>query len=198
MKLKKKLTLLGTSALLSGAAAHADLEAMAFSEVAVIVDPNISIASLQQFVTASSSVQTGVFSITVPFRVDANQQFVDLSCASSELFKANDPTGTEVAPIPLTGLCVIDAENANPVAFQSNQVLLTNEGPPIPTPRGTFSTSQSDFLTFESSQSGHFSQNVSITVFWNQNDPEKPVGEYSGAVKLLGMVGDSGAIEPAS
>ena len=43
---------------------------------------------------------------------------------------------------------------------------------------------------FESSQNGHFSQEVAVTCTWNQDDPEKPQGEYSGWVVLAGMVLD--------
>jgi hypothetical protein len=41
---------------------------------------------------------------------------------------------------------------------------------------------------YESSQNNHFSQNVNVVVTWNQDDPEKPMGEYSGCVRLTALV----------
>jgi hypothetical protein len=47
---------------------------------------------------------------------------------------------------------------------------------------------QTDYLTIESSQGGHFRQYVTTSVCWDQNDPEKPEGEYGGVVALWGFV----------
>ena len=47
---------------------------------------------------------------------------------------------------------------------------------------------QTDYIGFESSQPGYFSQNVFVTVAWNQDDPEKPQGQYSGLVTLLATI----------
>jgi hypothetical protein len=47
---------------------------------------------------------------------------------------------------------------------------------------------ESESGTFESGQRGHFSQSVAVEITYDQKDPELPTGEYSGFVKLVGMV----------
>jgi len=165
-------------------------EAGASAHVVVRVDPNVGVSAVAPIIDAGS-VQTGDFSAIVEFRVDANLQFVTFYAAASPLFKADDPLGSEVAPIPLNlseGV-VIEADNGNPVMAGSNVADFIGGAtedidgyPGVPT----------EELTFESSQNNHFSQNVRLTVTWTQDDPEKPTGEYSGKVKLccLLMVDD--------
>ena len=49
---------------------------------------------------------------------------------------------------------------------------------------------QTETLSFESAQNNHFSQQVDLVVTWTQDDPEKPMGEYSGKVKMWAHVVD--------
>jgi hypothetical protein len=51
-----------------------------------------------------------------------------------------------------------------------------------------FPTQRSETIGFESSQNNRFSQDVTVTVCWDQDDDEKPMGEYSGVVKLTSMI----------
>jgi hypothetical protein len=43
-------------------------------------------------------------------------------------------------------------------------------------------------IIFESAQNNHFSQQVDLVVWWIQDDPEKPMGEYSGCVGMTAWV----------
>ncbi|MCY2929535.1 MAG: hypothetical protein NTV86_08585, partial [Planctomycetota bacterium] len=115
-----------------------------------------------------------------------NQQFVTLYVEASDLFKGDDPTGTSVTPIPLntTVPAVISPEHANPANLGSNKAPWTGPGLAI----GNFLTQKTLPILFESSQNNHFSQNVGVTVTWNQNDPEKPQGQYGGRVRLTAVL----------
>ena len=184
----KKRLVLATGLLLCTGAAQADLMSMATAHVWVDVVANIAVRANTSQVDLGD-VQTGIFSGSIEFRVDANNEDVDLACYASDLWKGDDPTNDDVAPIPLflPAGCLIDPINANP----------TGGGSPV----ASFDGSQEDVngfpaygtnsINFESSQNGHFSQEVYVSVAWNQDDPEKPQGEYSGVVKLVGMIPDS-------
>jgi len=186
--MKKLVLLLAVGLMLTGMAVsvRGDTEGSAAAHVFVNVDPNVGVQASTAIVDAGT-VQTGDFSATIDFRVDANLQVVTLYAVASPLYKGDDPTGTEVAPIPLNlseGI-EIDPDNANPLgggsqvaAFISGTTEDIDGFPGVPTEQ----------ITFESSQNNHFSQNVRLTVVWNQDDPEKPTGEYSGKVKLWALL----------
>lgn len=187
--MKRKLAL-ALGLFVCAGAANADLESMATAHVWVDVVSNIAVRANTPQVDMGD-IQTGVFSSTIEFRVDANHEDIDLACYASDLWKGDDPANDDVPPIPLfmPAGCLIDPINANPTggaspvaSFDSG---VTHEVSGYPA-YGT------NAINFESSQNGHFSQEVYISVAWNQDDPEKPQGEYSGVVKLVGMIPDGG------
>ncbi len=160
----------------------ADTENSAVAKVYVKVDPNVAIRPLTAIVNAGS-VQVGLFSADVLFRVDANKESVQFFAAASPLYKGDDPKNSEVAPIPLANGAVIQPTNANPIAGGTNVAQYV-----LPTTIDEFPAQQTEAIIFESSQGGHFSQDVNVKFSWNQSDPEKPMGEYSGKVKLTALL----------
>ncbi|MBT8132675.1 MAG: hypothetical protein KJO35_10430, partial [Gammaproteobacteria bacterium] len=102
-------------------AANADLESMATAHVFVDVVSNIAVRANQPQVDMGD-IQTGVFSTSIEFRVDANHEDIDLACFASDLYKGDDPTNDDVAPIPLflPAGCLIDPINANPTGGGSS------------------------------------------------------------------------------
>lgn len=155
--------------------AFSDTEDDATAEMNVTVDPNITVDDNPGDV--QMSVQTGDVSGAFVFQVDANMQYVDIQVGASHLYKADDPL-SEVAPILVNegaGVFVdpTSGEGAN-LAFNSSAYDI-NGFPAVLTQTGTF----------ESSQNGHFSQPVDVIVTWNQDDPEKPQGDYSGFVQFF-------------
>lgn len=161
-------------------AASADMESMAQAHVWVDVVPNVAVGIADSQVDIGG-VQTGDFVANITFRIDANMEDVDLQPVVSELYKGDDPTGQEVTPIPVKteeGV-LIDPVNANPTNGASPVAVYVGD-----TEIDGFVARQFSAINFESSQNGHFSQDVVITVTWNQPDPEKPQGEYSGFVQL--------------
>jgi hypothetical protein len=159
--------------------AFSDTEDDATAEMNVTVDPNITVGDNPAGV--HMSVQTGDVLGAFVFQVDANMQYVDIQVGASHLYKADDPN-SEVAPIIVNeteGVFVNpnSGEGAT-LAFNSSSGYDINGFPAI----------QTSAETFESSQNGHFSQDVDVTVTWNQDDPEKPQGDYSGFVQFYCMM----------
>lgn len=167
--------------------AYADHESNAVAHVFVEVDANIGVLALAPHLDIGS-VQTGTFCGMIPFRIDANTQKVKLGAAASHLFKGDDPDSVHVDPILLD----LDADeagidciphNGNPVGGHSHRLLFT-QGETIE----GFPGMRTESWIFESAQNNHFSQQVDLVVTWLQDDPEKPMGEYSGKVKMYAWI----------
>lgn len=163
---------------------YADKTGSATALVYVTVNPNITIAPVTGIVNAGT-VQTGIFDAAITYRVDANVEQLCFFVEVSPLFKGDDPN-SEVPPIPIDlseGVAILPA-NANPLAGGCDIADYIGAGAVVE----GFPTSLTETLYFESSQSGHFSQDVVVLASWNQDNPEKPMGEYSGIVRLTAMV----------
>jgi len=166
------------------APALADETADATSHVFVQVNPNVSLAPLNPHVDLGT-IQTGVFQGYIPWRIDANTEDVQFWAAASNLYKGDDPSAPEVPPIPvyLSSGIQIHIPHGNPVGNQ-DEYLGYLGGTDI----NGFPGYETEQIEYESSQNGHMSQDIDMYVWWDQEDPEKPLGEYSGYVRLSAMV----------
>ncbi|MBL7048480.1 MAG: hypothetical protein ISR96_02990 [Nitrospira sp.] len=183
----KKMIILSLVLVLAGfvGVSQADLTGDATAHVFAVVNPNVTMSTNTPIVDAGS-IQTGDFTATINFGVHANKEAVTLFVEASPLFKGDDPLNSEVLPIPLNfseGV-VIDPANANPMAGADNIADYLGAGANI----GDFPTAVTEAIEFESSQNNRFSQDVLVIVTYNQDDPEKPMGEYSGAVRLTALL----------
>ena len=52
----------------------------------------------------------------------------------------------------------------------------------------SFKTKTTEVVEYESSEEGHFSEDVTCTISYTQPDPKKPVGQYSGKVRLTALM----------
>jgi hypothetical protein len=170
--------------LVIAAPAFADESGNATAHVFVQVNPNVSLAPLDPWVDLGT-VQTGVFQGFIPWRVDANTQNVQFWAAASNLYKADDPTDPTVDPIPvyLSNGIQIHIPDGGPVG-QEDEYLGYVGGTDIDGYPGY----ETEAIEYESSQSGHMSQDIDMYVWWDQTDSEKPMGEYSGMVRLSAMI----------
>ena len=161
--------------------AFADLSSDATAHVYVDVVANVAVSVITANV-GIGDIQTGEVQADITFRVDANMEDVNLYPVVTALYKGDDPSNTDVDPIPvdLAKNPVISPTNANPTAGVDN--IADN---PVAVLVGDFAGFQWDPINFESSQNGHFSQDVEVSAFWIQSDDEKPQGEYSGYVQLF-------------
>ena len=187
--MKRILALMGVIVLATAGIASADLENDASCHVFVEVAANIAIESMAPYFNLGS-IQTGVFSGTIPFRVDANTEQVMLSAGASGLYKGDDPESVFVDPIPLympvelldNGIDIIP-HVGNPTGGHGHRAVYDQ-----PVIIDLFPGMQTESVVFESAQNNHFSQQVDLVVTWTQDDPEKPMGEYSGKVKMWAWV----------
>jgi hypothetical protein len=185
----KKLTVLAVALLFVAVAvtsASADTSNSAVASVYVDVVSNVSLSSVTPLVNLGS-VQTGFFPAVLTWRVDANMEAVSFFIEASDLYKGDDPTDPTVAPIPLATFMParITAEEGNEMASGDNKAFWQGTGAPI----GAYPTSATEAVTYESSQNGHFSQNVTTVLTYNQVDPEQPMGQYSGKVRFTAFLG---------
>jgi hypothetical protein len=164
--------------------ASADLQSNATAHVWVDVAANVAVTTIDSQVNLGS-VQLGSFDANILFRVDANMENVDLWVYATKLYKGDDPTNSDVKPIEVnnTGGVVIAPKNANATKGGSNVAAYNGD-----IELDGFSGYSFAPINFESSQNGHFSQDVNVTVSYIQDDPEKPMGEYSGKVRLYCML----------
>lgn len=163
----------------------ADTNGNATAAVYVTVDPNVAVVPETPIVEAGS-VQTGDFTATICFRVDANMQMIYIFCEVSPLYKGDDPTEPDVPAIPinLSAGCEVQPTDGNPINAGSPILTYVGAGAPIM----DYPTELTETVCFESSQNNHFSQSVYVTPTWNQDDPEKPTGQYSGKVRMTVLV----------
>ncbi len=164
--------------------AFADPDDDAIMEVFVEVDANMQVIPGQGFFDLGH-IQMGLVCGSIPFVVDANTQTVKFSAAASHLYKGDDPSDPEVDPILVddaSGIC-FSATDGNPTGgadwclpISCDSVINGFPGKCV------------GWIEFESSQNNRFSQDVWIDVCWDQPDPEKPMGEYSGYVSFDAMI----------
>jgi hypothetical protein len=170
--------------------AMADLSGYAQKKVFVNVDPDVAVSSYSESGSSGpinlGSIQRGTIYGHVNFRVDANKEQVALQVLATDLYKGDDPTNDDVPPIPLcSGVpVVITPTNANPINSGTNRAGAVGFDFIDNWPATKYQT-----ITFESSQNGHFSQDIDVKVCWEQEEVEKPTGQYSGLVKLCAMIG---------
>jgi hypothetical protein len=169
---------------LYGSAANADLLASSSSHVFVDVTANIAIAPPLGDVDLGD--QMNDFTGAAVFTVDANSQDVYLTCGASNLYKGNDPLGTEVKSLAvnLSAGCRVNPANGNRMAGLDNTLAFQSGEEEI---IDGFPVAKSEQGHYESSQNGHFSQDVTIIVDWDI-PLEQPQGEYSGIVALWGAI----------
>lgn len=188
--MNKCMTVLAIAVLalaLTSTVAFADPNDNAAAKVFLNIDPNIAISGPAS--VNAGTLQTGPKSVEITFRVDANTEAVKLSALVTDLWKGDDPTGTAVSPIPVDQEAGVemDPTNANPINGSDSVAQYTGTGS-YSASEGVFPGRTTEQITFESSQNGHFSQNVVVTPQWVNIDNEKPQGQYSGYVVLFAGV----------
>ena len=179
----KKLTMVILSLMIclffSAGAALADTNGEAVASATVYVDPNITLGQAPAAVDMAT-VQTGVFDGTFTFRVDANMQYVHMQVEVTKLYKGTEPTSDNRIPVAVDVPVVVDPDCATGESLDLSESYAGTIG-------GLESTISAS-SEFESGQSGHFSCDVPVVCSWNQDDPERPTGDYGGFVKLIAWI----------
>ena len=164
--------------------AMADVQNAGTADVFVTVDPNVAVRPLVPYVNMGT-IQTGIFQGFIPWRIDANTQNVKFWGGASYLYKGDDPTNTTVPPImlDLTSGIVFTIAHGGPIGGEDTKLIYLN-----PVDIDGFPGMGTETTEYESSDPGHMSQDCMMAVKWNQADAERPMGEYSGKVRLSAMV----------
>jgi hypothetical protein len=123
---------------------------------------------------------------SVRFLVSANAQEVDLQVACTDLYKAGDPTSAHRIPVAGAGVR-ITCEHGHAVAGGDALLPWQHSLPAGLLPAG-WTGAVTEAATFTASPAAIFSQNVAVDVTWNTTDPDLPLGEYQGYVKLIGLI----------
>ena len=170
---------------LASSPTRADTQATGVARVLVTVPPSIAVAPIQPLWDLST-VQKGSFSAIITWRVEANVQSIQMMLEASDLYKADDPSNTEIAPVPLDSTRPADilAEHATATNGAGSGVSWIGPGAPI----NNFPTMRSDTVIYESSQLGTFSQLVTTRVYYDQQDAIKPMGQYGGRVRITTLI----------
>ena len=180
----KKLAVGLVVLLMMGGVSYADLGGEAEAHVWVDVLPNIAVGIPNPNVDIGE-IQMGEFEALVTFRIDANVESVNIMIIATDLYKGDVPESLWKIPVQRASSdagpagALVEPEMANAMGGHSN-VLEWLVGQTI-YPNG-MSASETETVAFESGQSGHFSQDVDVTVAYDQIDPELPTGEYSGFI----------------
>ncbi len=180
--MRAKLLAILTSLLLVSGICFADTSGEAVSHVYVEVVANVAVAVVDATVELGQ-IQTGPFDGTITFRVDANVEAIDLQVAVTDLYKGDSLTAEATIPVAQDAGVTVQPANGNETKGGDNNLAFEGTGMIKEFPAAT-----TEVGNFESGQKGHFSQEVDVTVTWNQPDPELPTGEYSGYVMLTAMI----------
>ena len=188
--MRKIIALAACLMLVLGVNAFADeMSGKASAHVYLNINPNITVGVITGIVPGGD-LQVGNASVNILYRVDANTEAVELTGLVTPLFKGNDPTNSDVAPLQPVGGVQFDPSNANEI-MGGNGFAAFAGAQDWDAPEGIFPGLLTESVIFESSQDGHFSQDVILTATWNNSDPEQPTGEYSGYVVIWGAVVES-------
>ena len=169
------------------ARAHAvDRASTATARVVVQVPAHIFVSAP---VGVTVDLQNHALGVPIPahvrFLVRTNAPEVELQVACTDLYKGGDPTCAYRIPVAGAG-ALITCEHGHGVAGSDS--LLPWQQSPLP---GVLPTGWSGSVTkagiFTASPAAVFSQNVAVDVSWVATDPDLPLGEYRGTVKLIGL-----------
>ena len=122
----------------------------------------------------------------IQFLVRTNTQEVELQVACTDLYWAGDPSCAYKIPVAGTGAKIV-CEHASETP-PGDRLLQWQPAPPTGLLPGGWTGAVTEVGTFTTSTAGTFTQNVTVGVSWHATDLDLPTGEYSGFIKLIGMV----------
>jgi len=169
----------------------ANPEDSADQEIEVHVNPAIAVVATGAQVP--DAVATGVFDVIAHFTVHANTEAVSMHVMASNLYKGDSAASIYQIPVVGAGAKLGIGLSLNGTGNVGNEVggggdnFLAWVGG-----LGTDNLNGMDAMTseiglFESGDNGTFSHPISVTVTYDQDDYELPVGWYSGWIRLVAV-----------
>ena len=183
----------------SGPEGPAILSGEAECHVWVEVVASVAVAPVDASVDAGQVTGASPFPITCSFRVDANTQEVTIYIIATNLYKADHSEADMSINVDSSVPAEVDPAVGNELNASGesadNLLAWASSGVPYPVPAGDpdMDASQTEMGYFQSGQSGHFSQDVDVTVMYTAKysggpGEELTKGQYSGFVKLVTMI----------
>jgi hypothetical protein len=190
----KKVALFSTLVLLMAVPAMAQqTNGSAEVKVEVAVVPNILVRAMSPYVNAGSIATNlgdddtaGQVCAFIPFQVHANTEAVNLQVCATNLYKGGDANAPQ---IPLcqdedSKVDVITGGLATRKFWPDNTLNWTSE---VFTSHGLHGLC-TEVGIFEAGSTGTFSIDLTVKVCWCNENPELPVGNYFGYVKLTAEI----------
>jgi len=122
----------------------------------------------------------------VQFLVRANTQNVELQVACTDLYRAGDPSSA--CKIPVGGLGVDVAHEHHDARIGGSRLLPWCSAPLVGLLPPGWTGAVTEVGLFQTTAAPTFTQNVTVGVSWQPPGPNLPIGEYTGFVRLIGMV----------
>jgi hypothetical protein len=165
--------------LLSPVGASAEYYDEDMLKVTVRIQPNIAVEAGPD--VDMTALQAGEVSGDFPFRVESNSQEIEISVQASHLYKGSDPNSLNMIELSKNEQAEIFVKGANPRPYKGTFSRAVDV-------HGGFRGYVADPVIMESGDRGFFSNDMEIGLTWTNNDPELPVGQYTGYVKVIGVV----------
>ena len=151
------------------------------AHVIVSVDAVLAVTAGSVMSADLGTMNVGTASAQVCFQIDANQENVYIQAWATGLWKGDVMSADNfVIPVVAEEGALVEPASGNQIGVPTNVLVFG----------GVDVINGLDALTtvvgnFESSQWGHFSQEVCVTIDYENSNPELPQGEYSGWIKIL-------------
>lgn len=148
------------------------------------------------------SIGSGLLAGEIRFSVHTNVAKVEFQVVSTCLYKGSTSLSLHAIPVAGQGV-VVQPELGNAIAPADNDLnwvqipvgtVIPNANTYILTTNisggidygNAMKAAESEVAVFESGQNNHFSQEVRLSIQWDQMNPSLRIGEYGGFVKLRG------------
>lgn len=184
----KKLLIVAVALIMVAGTAWAVEQDSPPAHVTVSVDAVLAVGAGSIMSADLGSMNIGTASATVCFRIDANQQDVWLQTIATDLWKGDVATADDFKIViagvnpPVAGAgALVQPAIGNQISLPTNILPWIANVATI----GGLPAMTTTVGHFESGQWGHFSQEVCVTVDYENDNPELPQGEYSGWIKIV-------------
>ena len=151
------------------------------AHVVVSVDAVLAVTAGSVMSADLGTMNVGTASAQVCFQIDANQENVYIQAWATGLWKGDVMSADNfVIPVVASEGALVEPASGNQIGVPTNVLVFG----------GVDVINGLDALTtvvgnFESSQWGHFSQEVCVTIVYENDNAELPQGEYSGWIKIV-------------
>ena len=179
MRCKTIIIAVGLAGLLAAGQASAEMRDEAMIKVTVSILPNIAIFAGRD--VDLRSMRQGRVEGEMPFTVKSNLTGIGFSVQASHLYKGSDPNSINFLPLAHDEQIYIYSKKSGSVPFvgRFNKEVEVYKG---------FHGYGADDIRLESGDRQGLNREIEIGLAWINDDPDMPMGDYGGYVKVIGVV----------